>query len=38
MTLHKGIPIKKVSPLTLVEHAKIAIAVNADMAANNFYG
>ena len=38
MTLHKGIPIKIASPLNPAEHAKITIAINADMAANNFYG
>ena len=38
MTLYKGIPIKKASPLNLAEHAKITFAINADIAENDFYG
>ena len=33
-----GVQMKKVSPLNLAELAKIAIAINADIAANDFYG
>ena len=38
MTLHKEIPMKKVSPLVRAEHEKITIANYADIPANNFYG
>ena len=38
MTLHKGIQIKKASPLNLAELAKITIAIDADIAANDFFG
>ena len=38
MTLYKGIPIKKASPLNPAELAKIPHAIDADIAANDFYG
>ena len=38
MTLYKGNWIKKASPLNQAELAKITIAINADIPANNFAG
>ena len=38
MTLHKGISIKKASPLNLAEHFIITVAINADLPVNHFLG